>query len=189
MAADPMSRHYEALQPHERFVLLVEAMARREGREADRLEDTCPRLTYRMEDAGFRDRVRRAHATTMTVCLNIREGLAHVRIARALRELSGQFATPVLRLAEVALLCGRAYGHWEAGAVEKVGVPDPQARRRWRRTRRRASGRRGRGDAEGDGRVAVRRGQGTRGGPAGCGGKASAGSAGPWRSSSSSPPR
>ena len=51
MAADPMSRHYAALTAPERFALVVEAMARRDSAEADRLEDTCPRLTYRMEDA------------------------------------------------------------------------------------------------------------------------------------------
>jgi hypothetical protein len=38
MAADPMARQYEQLTAPERFALLVEAMARRDEAEADRLE-------------------------------------------------------------------------------------------------------------------------------------------------------
>jgi hypothetical protein len=80
-----------------------------------------------MEDAEFRDRMKRAYILTATVCLNMREGLAQLRMARAFEEMSDQFAGPVLRLATAALLWGRAYGHWEAAAVEEVGVPDPEA--------------------------------------------------------------
>ncbi len=54
----------------------------------------------------------------------MREGLAQLRMARTFRELSGLFTAPVVRLAEVALLWGRAYGHWEAGAVQEVGFPN-----------------------------------------------------------------
>jgi hypothetical protein len=127
MPADPMSRHYAALTPPERFVLLVEAMARRDEREADRLQDTCPQRVYRTDDAEFRDRMRRAYMITATVCLNMREGLAQLRMARTFRDASDVFATPVVRLATAALLWGRAYGHWEAGAVEEIGVPDQNA--------------------------------------------------------------
>jgi hypothetical protein len=122
-----LSRHYQALSPRERFVLLVQAMARPDEREADRLQDTCPLFTYRAEDAEFRDRMKRAYMITATVCLNMREGLAQLRMARAFREMSEQFSGPVLRLATAALLWGRAYGHWEAGAVAEVGVPEPEA--------------------------------------------------------------
>lgn len=127
MASDPMARHYASLTAPERFALLVEAMARRDEREADRLQDTCPLVVYRAEDAEFCDRVRRAYMITATVCLNMREALAQLRMARAFRALSEQFAGPVTRVAEVALLYGRAYGHWGAGAGEEVGVPDPTA--------------------------------------------------------------
>ena len=126
MASDP-SRHYETLTPPERFALLVEAMARRDEREADRLEDSCPRRTYRMDDAEFGDRVRRAHLIATAVTLNMREGLTQLRMARTFRDHSDVFATPVVRLVTAALLWGRAYGHWEAGAVEEVGVPNAKA--------------------------------------------------------------
>ena len=82
MATDAMSRHYEALTAPERFTLLIEAMARRDEREADRLDDTCPRLVYRVDDPEFRDRVRRAHVITLMVALNMRAGLAQIRTRR-----------------------------------------------------------------------------------------------------------
>ncbi len=81
MAIDPKGRHYEALTAPERFALLVEAMARRDGREADRLDDTCPRRVYRIDDPEFRDRVRRAHVITLMVALNMRAGLSQFRMA------------------------------------------------------------------------------------------------------------
>ncbi len=43
MASDPLVRHYGSLTPAERFSLTVEAMARGDEKEADRLEDACPR--------------------------------------------------------------------------------------------------------------------------------------------------
>jgi hypothetical protein len=67
-------------------------MARRDEREADRLQDTCPLVVYRAEDAEFRDRVRRAYMITATVCLNMREGLAQLRMAKAFRDHAGRCA-------------------------------------------------------------------------------------------------
>jgi hypothetical protein len=56
----------------------------------------------------------RSHHIAATVCLNMREGLARMRMAETI---------PV-KVAQVALLYGRAYGHWEAGAVEQIDLPD-----------------------------------------------------------------
>ena len=86
-----MTKGYETLTGPERFVLLIEAMARKDEVECDRLEDTCPHLLYRCEDTEFRDRVRRAYHIAVTVCLNMREGLARIRMAEALRPV--RFAT------------------------------------------------------------------------------------------------
>ena len=82
---------------------------------------------YRAEDAEFRDRMRRAYSIAATVCLNMRAGLARVRMARAFRETADAFAAPVELVARVAFLYGRAYGRSEAGAVERVDVPEREA--------------------------------------------------------------
>lgn len=41
---------YEKLTPDERVSAFIDAAARRDGDEMDRLNDTCPRKTYTMED-------------------------------------------------------------------------------------------------------------------------------------------
>jgi hypothetical protein len=117
--------HYTTLSAQERFALLLEAMARRDEVEADRLEETCPRFTYRAEDQAFRDRMRRAYMIASRVCLNIQSGLAQLRLARAFHNDAARFADPVVRLAQITLLYGRAYGHWEAGCIDAIALPDP----------------------------------------------------------------
>jgi hypothetical protein len=121
------AKHYETLTAHERFQLLIEGMARDDEVECKRLEDSCPTYVYRCEDADFRHRVRRAYSIAATVCLNMREGLARIGMAEALRLTAGDLAVVPAKVAQVALLYGRAYGHWEAGAVEQVDLPDPKA--------------------------------------------------------------
>src|SRR3954462_11755391 len=102
--------NYETLTGAERFTLMIEAMARKDEVECDRLEDSCPHLLYRCEDVEFRDRVRRAYHVAAAVCLNMREGLARVRMAEALRLTTEQWAVAPAKIAEVAFLYGRAYG-------------------------------------------------------------------------------
>jgi hypothetical protein len=75
-----------------------------------RLEDSCPTHTYRCVDAEFRDRMRRAYSIAVTVCLNMRAGLARIRMAKAFKETSHHFAGPVAKMAIAAYLCGRAEG-------------------------------------------------------------------------------
>ena len=58
--AGALSRNYKALSPPERLVLTVEAMARGDEDEADRLDDSCPRRTHVQGDAEFTERLRRS---------------------------------------------------------------------------------------------------------------------------------
>src|SRR4051812_48847814 len=44
--------HYEALSGHERFQLLVEAMARKDEVECKRLEDSCQTHVFFFEESG-----------------------------------------------------------------------------------------------------------------------------------------
>ena len=124
MAQHLADRHYGRLSSRERFALLLEAMARQDEQEADRLEDTCPRHTYRAEDQAFRDRMRRAYVIASRACLDLQAGLAQLRLGRAFHEHAGQFAGPSIQLAQVAFLYGRAYGKWEAGMIDTIGLPD-----------------------------------------------------------------
>ncbi len=44
---------YERLTPNERFLAFVEAAARRDEEELDRLNVTCPKKTYQIEDPAY----------------------------------------------------------------------------------------------------------------------------------------
>ena len=79
--ADALSRNYAVLTAPERFTLMVEAMARGDEAEADRLEDTCPQLACRMDDIEFRDRMRRLYTIAMMVTINLKWRLEQVRAA------------------------------------------------------------------------------------------------------------
>jgi hypothetical protein len=48
-----LARHYPQLTPDERFRLVVEARARGDTTEEDRLIDACPKLSVRMNDPQF----------------------------------------------------------------------------------------------------------------------------------------
>lgn len=75
-----------------------------------------------MKDTEFRERVRRAYMITMAACLNMREGLARIRMGKAFRETSEHFADPVKMAAQVAFQYGREYGKWEAGAIDSIDL-------------------------------------------------------------------
>ena len=51
-----LTKHYHLLTPDERFRLFVNAMGRRDEQELDRLEDTCPRKHYTMQDYEYTHR-------------------------------------------------------------------------------------------------------------------------------------
>jgi len=48
-----ISKHYQHLTTDERFRLFVAALGRKDEQELDRLEDSCPRLNYSMQDYGY----------------------------------------------------------------------------------------------------------------------------------------
>lgn len=127
MAAKLADGHYGRLTGQERFALMVEAMARGDEREADRLEETCPKQAYRCEDPEFRDRMRRAYMIASQAWMGMQAGLAQLRLARAYQEYAGGLAEPVVELAQLAFLYGREYGKWEAGAIDSIGLPEPEA--------------------------------------------------------------
>jgi hypothetical protein len=71
VATEP-TRLYEQFQPQERLTLLLEAMARDDANEAQRLRRSCPRATYTSEDPEFEDRWTMAFDIVAVVCIDLR---------------------------------------------------------------------------------------------------------------------
>ena len=71
MATEP-TRLYEQFAAAERLTLLLEAMARDDAAEAQRLRRTCPRATYTSEDPEFEDRWTMAFDIMSVVCIDLR---------------------------------------------------------------------------------------------------------------------
>ena len=112
------------LTPPERFTLILEAWARKDQAEADRLEDTCPQHLYRHNDVEFRDRVQRAYLIVLLAMANLQKPLAVIRCSGVLVDNHREFAHPPTLVATCAFLFGRQYGMWECGAIEEVEIPD-----------------------------------------------------------------
>ena len=124
MASDPLSRNYKTLTAPERFVLMVEALARKDEVEADRLEDTCEKLYYRHNDAEFRDRLQRSYTIALLAMVNLQKHLAVIRCSNVLIEQHKVFSHGPTLAALCAFLFGRQYGLWETGAIEEIDIPD-----------------------------------------------------------------
>jgi hypothetical protein len=80
------SRNYRTLTAPERFALMVEALARDDQAEADRLEDSCPKLDYRHNDCEFRDRLQRSYTLALLACVNLQKLLAVIRCSNVFIE-------------------------------------------------------------------------------------------------------
>jgi hypothetical protein len=77
---------YDRLEPDERFRAALEAEARGDGREVERLVQTCPRLIYTLDDVAFTDRVDAARGMAMAVAIDLGPRLANLRMLAATRE-------------------------------------------------------------------------------------------------------
>jgi hypothetical protein len=122
--ADPLSRSYAVLAPHERFALMLEALARGDEAEADRLDDTCPRLTYNLEDQEYRDRMHRAYLIVLLAWGNLQKLMAIIRTSTVFKDQHKLYARAPTTVARCAFLFGRQYALWEAGVIEQVELPD-----------------------------------------------------------------
>jgi hypothetical protein len=77
---------YDRLEPEERFRAALEAAARDDDREYDRLWDTCPMRRYSMTDAAFTDRWRASSHLAIAVAVDLGPRLANLRMLAAVRE-------------------------------------------------------------------------------------------------------
>ena len=83
--SDPLSGNYAVLTPA-RFTLTVEALARDDQAEADRLERSCHRLAYTHADAEFRDRMQRSCTIGLMAWRNLQKLLAVIRTSSVFKD-------------------------------------------------------------------------------------------------------
>ncbi len=78
-------RHYDKLEPDERFRLDVLAMARGDKQESERLVSSCPRRSYTMTDRNFSARWLLALDVTLRTYVWVAEHLDRIDALRAVR--------------------------------------------------------------------------------------------------------
>ena len=98
-------------------------MARGDEPEADRLEDTCPKLTYTHNDAEFRDRMQRSYTIALLAMVNLQKLLAVIRCSGVFVDNHREFAHPPTLVATCAFLFGRQYGMWESAPSSRSSCP------------------------------------------------------------------
>jgi len=115
-----LGKLYDRFTPEERFRLDVEAMARGDMEESERLRESCPRHTYTMNDARFSRRRDAARELTMVVLLDLNQHLSKLRMIDALRSVLPYSTTLVENDAYLAYSDGRKAG--SHNAWKKVGM-------------------------------------------------------------------
>ena len=119
-----LGRLYDRLTPEERFRLDLEAMARGDVAESERLTRTCPRRTYVMNDWGFAGRWSLATELTLRVYARIAQLLERLHMVEAFRTLSPYSNQLTQNIAEEAYLDGHRAGSYKAwNAAGKTGYP------------------------------------------------------------------
>jgi hypothetical protein len=89
---------------------VIEALAREDKQEADRLAAACPRKVYREIDAEYGDRIRVASEIVSAVILDLRPRLGKLRMIEAFREFLPLFLWRGMDVAAMAWLDGYAEG-------------------------------------------------------------------------------
>jgi hypothetical protein len=85
MSKNGLHRHYDRLEPEERFRLDVLAMARGDAVESERLVSTCPKFAYRMNDRGFSGRWTGTMEITLRIYLELSRYLDKLQMSEAFR--------------------------------------------------------------------------------------------------------
>jgi hypothetical protein len=74
---------YDKLTAEERFRLVLEAKARDDTTEVERLKRTCPTKTYSMSDAAYGDRYEFSELLVLIVALDLTQYPAKLEVAGA----------------------------------------------------------------------------------------------------------
>jgi hypothetical protein len=125
VATEP-TKLYEQFQPPERLTLLIEAMARDDAAEAQRLQRTCPRANYSGQDPQFGDRWDMAFDILAVVTIDLRCMWGKLHVLRWVLGEIRQLATAQNINAAFAFLdgerCGK--GHKQMGFFARP-MPNP----------------------------------------------------------------
>ena len=135
MRNDALSRHYDKLTAEERFRLVLEAKARDDTAELERLKRTCPTKTYSMSDAAYGDRYEWSELLVLVVALDLTQYLAKLEVA-------GAYTWAAPQLLEASLSPIHSEPFLEALRGPALRRHRPTRRRRFRRGQRQASDRR-----------------------------------------------
>ena len=87
MRKDRLATYYDRFDPEERFRLTLEALARGDEEEVERLSDSCSRSTFAMNDPAYVNRVRAGLQMTMTIFLDLAPRLAELRMIETFRAI------------------------------------------------------------------------------------------------------
>ena len=87
MRKDKLGEFYDRFDPDERFRLVLEAAARGDEEDIERLRDTCPREMYTAIDIAYSDRISGSLKITMMLCQLLAPSLTELRMLAAFREV------------------------------------------------------------------------------------------------------
>jgi hypothetical protein len=86
MSKNGLHRHYDKLEPEERFRLDLLAMARGDAVESERLVSSCPKRNYRGNDRAFAGRWSGAILLTTRVYIPLADYLAKLQVVELFRQ-------------------------------------------------------------------------------------------------------
>jgi hypothetical protein len=87
MRNDKLGKLYDRFDPDERLRLVLEAAARGDEEDIERLRDTCPRETYTAIDVAFSDQISGSWKMTMMLCQLLAPRLTKLRTLAAFRKV------------------------------------------------------------------------------------------------------
>ncbi len=124
MSKNGLHRHYDKLEPEERFRLDVLAMARGDMQESERLVRSCNRQTYTMNDRRFTVRWSAAENVTLRMCVPLVELLGQLRLLDAFRAMIPYQQTVYGNMTFDAYYKGHEAGSYHAwNAAGQTGHP------------------------------------------------------------------
>jgi len=82
-----VTRHYDRLGPEERFRLALEAGARGDDRERERLAQSAPMYPFRVADPDYMDRVDASRELAVAVALDLGPGVVALRLLTVAADL------------------------------------------------------------------------------------------------------
>jgi len=119
-----LGKLYDRLTLDERVKLIIQAKARGDAEDAQRLAESCPTKTYTMNDIAFGDQISGSWKITIMLCHLLAPSLARIHTIAAVREVLPYAFDHCISGARLAYLRGHEMGvrrAWEAAG--KKGDP------------------------------------------------------------------